>query len=287
MHFYYRSQFVGFGDPFMNFGLSFDYALKKKDPELPNNIGIGGFIESENMLSGALQKNTISLNIADRIFLDPSNERYISLGLGTTCATRYLDVTKLTFSDQYNSGRLFLNSTLETFQKYPSFFSSNAGLSYVVNDINSFFQMGYGLHYINRLPSETINSLELTNAFLFNAMINYEVQTPSLTSIFLHSGYEKRLEKNYIDAGIAVGLPLFYSINAPDNKIYFGVNYRIKDATVPYIQLNYNQYKFGVSYDFYQNDLTLANISSKTFEISITKSIRKRFGRNYQGLLNY
>jgi hypothetical protein len=117
--------------------------------------------------------------------------------------------------------------------------------------------------------------------------MNYEYELPSLTSLFLHAGYEKRLEKNFLDAGIAIGLPLFYTTSTPNNKLYFGVNYRVKDATVPYIQINYNQYKFGVSYDFYQNDLTLANISSKTFEISISKSLRKRIGRNYQGLLNY
>lgn len=285
--FYYRSQFVGFGEPFMNFGLHFDYAIKKKDPEQINNIGIGGFIESENMLNGALQKNAINLTIADRVFLDPSNESYIALGIGTSFATRYLDVSKLTFGDQYNSGRLFINSTLETFQKYPSFFSSNAGLSYVNNDENSFFQMGYGIFYINRLPSETMAYTEFTNAFLFNAMLNYEYQFPSMSSLLINLGYDKRLEKTYAYAGMAIGLPLFYSYNSPDNRLYFGLNYRVKDATVPYIQLLYNQYKFGISYDFYQNDLTMANISSKTFEISIAKSLRRRNNRNYQSLFNY
>lgn len=285
--FYDRTQFLGFGEPFMNFGLGWNYGFKKAEPGKLNTIGIAAYIESENMMQGALQKNNISINIANRVFLDPSEDNFISVGLGTSFSNRYVDITKLNFGDQYNSGRLFLGSSLESFQKYPNFITSNLGVSFVHNNERQFFQMGYSLYYINRLATEALHSTDQMNAYLFNAMLNYEYESTSMTSFLLHAGYEKRMEKNYLDASIAIGLPLVNNYTKAQNKLYIGLDYRLKDATVPFVQLLYNQYKVGLSYDFYQNDLTEANINSKTFEITLTKSLRNKGGHKFQGLMNY
>jgi hypothetical protein len=79
---FYRNQFSGVGDPFRTVGVGVDFALfKNEDNDYFNNFGLGLQGVSDQVLNGILQKNEITLSLANRVFLNRDRTSYLALGI--------------------------------------------------------------------------------------------------------------------------------------------------------------------------------------------------------------
>jgi hypothetical protein len=67
---FFRNQFAGVGDAYKTIGIAADFKLFKKEDYEPNTFGMGIQAVSERVLNGALQTNYITLNFANRVFLN-------------------------------------------------------------------------------------------------------------------------------------------------------------------------------------------------------------------------
>jgi hypothetical protein len=103
-------------------------------------------------------------------------------------------------------------------------------------------------------------------------------------TFFLHANYQKRLEVSFLYAGGAIGLPIrsFYD----NNRIYLGCFYRSTDAVVPYVGLQFNKYKIGMTYDIYQNSMTSANLRPQTFEFTLSTTLTNNISKNLKSIFN-
>ena len=129
----FRTQYEGVGSAYRTIGLAADVALLRKNSYDKNNLfGMGVQAVSEQVLDGVLQTNAITLSFANRLFFNESKTSSIALGISSTLITRTIDASKLTFGDQFNSGRLFNTSSIEVINSIPSKFSSNVGLLYTL-----------------------------------------------------------------------------------------------------------------------------------------------------------
>ncbi len=282
---FYRNQFAGVGEPYKTIGLGVDFSLfKTENNEGNNNFGMGIQGVSEQVLNGVLQTNSITMSIANRIFLNENKTSYIALGISSSFITRTVNAEQLTFGDQYYSGRLFNASSLESINKYPTKYSTNAGVLYSYVSPASFFQLGGSTFYINR--SSNTQAYEKGNQSIqLLGLMNYEHVFLENKTILVHADYQNRLETEFFFVGAAVGLPL-YTANEKINRLYLGCFYRTNDAVVPYLGLLYNKYKIGLSYDMYQNNMTSANLRPQTFEFTLSTYLGKRVTENLKSLFN-
>jgi hypothetical protein len=151
----FRTQYEGVGSAYRTIGLAADVALlSKNNYDKNNHFGLGIQAVSEQVLDGILQTNAITLSLANRIFFNEIKTSSLALGISSTLITRTIDASKLTFGDQFNSGRLFNTTSLEVINAVPSKFSSNVGILYTLSNDQTFFQLGGSLFYINRSSIE-------------------------------------------------------------------------------------------------------------------------------------
>jgi type IX secretion system PorP/SprF family membrane protein len=281
---FYRNQFSGVGDPFKTLGVGVDFALSRSEAnDWYSNFGVGLQGVSEQVLNGIMQTNAITVSVSNRVFLDKYRNSFLSMGISTTVLTRNVNRSALTFGDQYYSGRLFNSSSMETVGDFPAKFSTNGGILYSYTSPEAILQAGASTYFINRTsitqPYDNVNQ-----SFQFNTTFNYERMLNEDKTFFLHANYQKRLEASFLYAGGAIGLPIrsFYD----NNRIYVGCFYRSTDAVVPYIGLLFNKYKIGMTYDIYQNSMTLSNLRPQTFEFTLSTTLTSNIPKNLKSIFN-
>ena len=282
---FYRNQFSGVGDPFKTIGVGVDFALfKNEDNEGYNNFGVGLQGVSEQVLNGILQTNEITLSLANRVFLNKDRTSFFSIGISSTYISRNIDRNALTFGDQYNSGRLFNSTSLETIGNFPTKFSTNGGIMYSFVSPDVFLQTGASTFYINR-STNALNYGNVNQSFQMVTTLNYEHRFMEDNTYVIHADYQNRLEAEFVYVGGAISLPI-YAMDEQQNKFYVGCFYRSKDAIVPYVGLLYNKYKIGLTYDIYQNSLTSANLHPQTIEFNLSTYLGRNISKNLKSIFN-
>ena len=281
----FRTQYEGVGSAYRTIGLAADVALLRKNSYDKNNLfGMGVQAVSEQVLDGVLQTNAITLSFANRLFFNESKTSSIALGISSTLITRTIDASKLTFGDQFNSGRLFNTSSIEVINSIPSKFSSNVGLLYTLSNEQTFLQFGGSLFYINR--SSTEQALEkFEESYQTLGQINFEKRVWENNTIAFHADYQNRFESEFVYAGAVYSIPM-NSKGENIDRFYIGCFYRTKDAIIPYVGLIYKKYKFGLSYDVYQTKMSLSSLRPQTFEFTISTNISHRVSDKLVGLFN-
>jgi type IX secretion system PorP/SprF family membrane protein len=281
----FRTQYEGVGSAYRTIGLAADVALLRKNSYDKNNLfGMGVQAVSEQVLDGVLQTNAITLSFANRLFFNESKTSSIALGISSTLITRTIDASKLTFGDQFNSGRLFNTSSIEVINSIPSKFSSNVGLLYTLSNEQTFLQFGGSLFYINR--SSTEQALEkFEESYQTLGQINFEKRVWENNTIAFHADYQNRFESEFVYAGAVYSIPM-NSKGENIDRFYIGCFYRTKDAIIPYVGLIYKKYKFGLSYDVYQSKMSLSSLRPQTFEFTISTNISHRVSDKLVGLFN-
>jgi type IX secretion system PorP/SprF family membrane protein len=281
---FYKNQFAGVGDAYKTIGVGVDFKLFKQEEGASNHFGMGVQAVSEKVLNGVLQTNYISVQFANRIFLNEKQTSYLSLGIGGTIISRNIDKTLLTFGDQYNSGRLFFGSSAESIANIPIKYASSVGLMYGNRSITKFLQIGASGYYIDR------NSLnqsydKVNQSFQFIGLANLEHQIWYDKTILFHVDYQTRLESEYYYGGLAFGFPI-HDRTEITKRFYVGCFYRTNDATIPYFGLLLGKYKLGVSYDIYQNNMTSANLHPQTIEFNLTTLLSRKKSENLVSFFN-
>lgn len=286
----YRSQFTSVGRPYKTIGLNLDFGFLKNDGADMNNLGFGIQGLSEQILDGILQTNSLTATIADRVFFDDLRTTYLALGIGTTLVNRTVDYSALIFGDQFVSGRLLNASSLEVLNNNFSKNTLNVGFLFSHNNYTSFFQLGASSYFINRSTgyNTTSDSLRVSPLNEFNQVLgqlNFEHLFSGNKTIMIHANYQSRYENEFVYAGAAIGIP-FNETYESTSRLYAGCFYRTKDAVVPYIGLLLNKYKFGLTYDIYNNDMTAANLKPQTFEFTLSTYFGKRRNEGMRSLFD-
>jgi type IX secretion system PorP/SprF family membrane protein len=275
---FFRNQFAGVGDAYKTIGIAADFKLFKKEYDEPNTFGMGIQAVSERVLNGALQTNYITLNFANRIFFNQLKTKSLSLGIGASYISRNIDRTQLSFGDQFNSGRLFFNSTADYISDFPSKYATNVGLMYISNSPNRFIQYGASSYYIFRTAVNQSYS-NVNQNFQMNYLFNLEQRIMEDKTILFHADYQERLEVTNYYVGMAMGFPIPEK-NDNINRLYLGCFYRSMDAIIPYVGILLNKYKFGISYDIYQNNMTASNLRPQTLEFNLTGFLGRNKSNN-------
>lgn len=239
---------------------------------------------SDQIMSGAIQYNTFNFNISNKIFLDALQEKTLAIGLGATYTDVSLDKTKLIFADQYDYRAKIVGGTAEYFNLAPSKFSSDVGFVYKKHNQFNYFELGGAATFYSKALISVV-TLNESNDIRYTGHVNFEKEiTPGMTFALHASGMLKN-SNSIILMGGAIGLPFFYEYEN-ERRLYVGMNYRLKDALIPSIQIVNDAYSLGFSYDIYNNDMTQANLKPSAFELSFRKFFTRKSKEKLSSVFN-
>lgn len=277
----YREQWKSVATPFKTSAFSFDMNLTK-DSRKRATLGIGLQFLNDKAGDAKMGMTQGNLNISSAIKLD--NLSKLSFGIMAGFGQRSIDYSNLRWENQYASGAY--NSNLVSgenlspnsftyldagagfawsYGKDQGFITQNNGVK--VNFGASFYHFGLPSTSFIGTPSEKMNTKLIVHGNMELGKTN-----TNLTFIpevyFLQQGAQRE---------ILVGNVFRYLINegshftgfVKTSAISLGLNYRLKDALITSIQLDYANYSIGFSYDFNLSSLSTISNSRGGFEFSL------------------
>jgi len=199
---------------------------------------------------------------------------HVSFGVNGGYVRRGIDESQLYFNSQWNevefdaglpSGETLQNNSI-------AYFVLNAGLNLNINfSPKSSFYAGASIYNLNR-PTETFYDrlgAEEVNQLGLKPVLNVGGAFLKGTLSIEPAAYftvEKKATELLVGANVAV---ISRSYNKRGTKLYFGTWYRLSDAIIPMVGIEYNNFKAMLSYDITISPLRSAVGSKGGPEISI------------------
>lgn len=278
-------------NPFRTFGANFDMRLNTSSTD---NHFAGG-ISMYTDVAGASRMRTTMVNIAAAYHLKINKENYISGGLQGGISQKSIDKSSLRFDNQFdgighNMG-IDANENLNNLSEVKPSFS--AGISYQwSNDFRrSSRRSNQGIHSVN-----VGLAMHHFNAPNFNFSNKERLALKYISSVNASFGLDKKWS---IQPAVYLGLQnkasnfvigsLFRYLIKEESRmtsfnksaaIAFGSYFRIGDAIIPAIQVEWASFNLGFSYDVNLSQLNAASNGKGAFEISLKYiSLSSRNGR--------
>jgi type IX secretion system PorP/SprF family membrane protein len=266
----YRNQWPTINNAFITSTGSVDFHVGQKIIPSNDNWGVGFSALNDNSAAGAVNFNYFSLSTAYHKGLDEDGFHQLSLGVQATYANMFINTSSLKFEDQLTPFG-FTGPTQEPFNGATlssNYVDLNAGLLYSgsSNEKNNFYG-GVSLYHINQ-PTQKLTS---GTGYQINPRATFQAGTyfaigPATTLHF--SG----LETIQGGASETVLGGAFQFIANPEEdyptSLYVGSWIRLNDAIIPYLGLEYNSVRLGITYDVNTSSLKTASQNQGGIEIS-------------------
>ena len=267
----YRDQWPSFGSPYETMGVWGDVQLFNERFE-NGWVGLGGSLMKDVAGSGSLTSTRGIVSVAYHQVLGLNS--LLSGGFGIGMVNKRVDLTKLTFNDQWNGQ--FFDSKLSSNEPfvYSSvyYFDLQAGVNYAyfASD-NVYLNAGFSVSHLNH-PKES-----------FYASDNLVDQLPFRYTAFLNSNIKIQnlwiLNPNLYVSKMSTAWEIVGGMNASrnlsgdgTNQLILGLYYRSNDALIPMVGYQLNDLKITVNYDATISSLGAYNGTNGAYEISIIKS---------------
>jgi type IX secretion system PorP/SprF family membrane protein len=266
----YRNQWPTINNAFTTATVSFDAGiLKNRIPEF-DQFGVGIMAFSDKAGNGVLQNNYAALSLSYHKALDENGFSQLGLGFQGTYTNKRLDVTKVKFLDQLTANG-FTGVTSEIFsndQINVSYFDMNAGVLYngTTNGDNNFY-VGASMYHINR-PKETFQGGQYYLDPRLTIQAGGMVPQGEFDAIHFSAIHSRQANAVNTVLGGAYMLNLNADYENPTN-LYLGSWYRVGDAVIPYIGLEFNSIHLGFTYDANTSSLKPASNMRGGAEISL------------------
>jgi len=277
----YRDQWRSITIPFRTYAFSSDIKMFKK---LQKNgyLGVGISFISDKAGTSQLSSNIVNFSIAFHEQISLSN--VLSAGIQGGIIQKSIDLTKSKWDNQYNGNAY--DPTLPSFENQylqsvvRSDFSAgiqwtySKGELYAVakNQLN--INAGFALFHLTQ-PNISFNKtltdrLPIKMVFHCNSQIGLGNSKVAILPMFIYT--QQGTLKNAL-----AGSMFRFILNEKTNDAGFvngaalscGALYRVDDAIIPMLQLEFANYAIGFSYDINNSDLKCASFGKGGYEISL------------------
>jgi len=269
---HYRNQYSSIlSSPYKTISVFGDAQLFRE--QLENGwLGLGGLILSDVAGSGGLRSTKIYGSLAYHQQL--GNSSLLSAGFNVGWANKRIDVTKLSFPDQFD-GKFFDNtlpSSVVLNNTNVSYLDVQAGLNYAyfpTEDI--YINGGYSIHHVNG-PQETFFSgvpdssrIPMRHIGFINALLKVNDRVIINPNIYYTTQAKAR--------EFVLGLNANYNLSGEggDIQLLAGLYYRAGDAVIPMIGFELRNIRFTFSYDATTSPLRNFNNLQGANEFNIIK----------------
>jgi len=277
----YRDQWGSISIPYKTFAFSFDMGLMKEAVRT-GFLGLGVSVLSDKAGSSQLGLNQINLSLAYHAQI--SGHHTLSAGIMGGFAQRNINFSKLKWNSQYNGNNYDPNLPSDETgysenKSYPDFgaglqWTYTKGEMYATANNQLFMDAGISIFHLNQPNISFYSSAKsnlpfkiVTHATLQIGFSNSKISlVPSL--LYIQQG----TMKDIITGGL-LRIKLIeeskYTGYIKGAAISFGGLYRVGDAIIPQIQLEFAKYAIGFSYDVNTSGLTEASSGKGGLEISL------------------
>jgi type IX secretion system PorP/SprF family membrane protein len=266
----YRNQWPSINNAFTTATFSADFHILQD--KIPNNdswgFGIAGY--NDNSSNGAVKFNYASVSTAYHKGLDEDGLNQLGAGFQVTYANMLINTANLRFEDQLTSSG-FTGVTSEVFNGASlssNYIDVNAGILYngSTSDRNNFY-FGISMYHINR-PQQQFTGAQ----YVLNPRTTFHggVSFPLGPTSTLHMSALQTLQGGATEtmAGGAIQLIANPDFQKP-TSVYIGTWVRFNDAIIPYLGLEFDDFRLGATYDYNNSALKTASQSRGGIEISL------------------
>ena len=262
--------------PYRTYSVSFDAKLPlglKRD-----FICAGILLNNDKSGDGAFISNQVGLTLSYLKKLNADSTSFLSIGIQPSFNSKGFDLSKLTTDNQFSDGTY--DETIGTGENFSTtkvtYFDVGGGVSFL-QKFGTHSSATLGLSY-SHFQKQNISFLSDKSVVSNPKYLVHASVVMGLTNTFelIPVGlFEKQNKAKEIVAG---ALARFIFEKKSDNLRAFslGAFLRLKDAFIVDAQLDYNRFKFGLSYDINTSNLKKASNGLGGFELSLIY-VMKRF----------
>ncbi len=262
----YRSQWNSISNAYKTGSLNAEYKMPVGNSEDYMTAGLQLFYDRAGTLALTSTQFLPALNYHKSI----SSERntYLSLGFMGGLVQRQFDRSKMTTNSQYE-GRGDGESLAQNRYAY---FDGSVGMSLNSNigenpDDNLFVGVAY--HHFNKPKASfyTDNTAEVKPKYVLSAGVKLGVTEESYITI--QADYSRQNSYQETIAGMMYGVKIG-DIDDPSYTLHGGAYFRLNDAVIPTVKLDYKPFSVGLSYDVNISKLKTSSYGRGGFELSLT-----------------
>jgi len=246
----YRNQWPSISNAFTTYTTSVDFnILKTRIPEF-DQFGVGILALSDKSGNGALQNNYAALSLAYHKALDENGYHQIGLGFQGAYINKRLDVTKVYFQDQLtaNGWTGITSEVFNTPQLNVTYLDVNMGVLYngTSNGKNNFYAGGSWYH-INR-HQESFHGANYLLEPRVTLQAGGMIPVGEYNGLHFSALHSRQAGAVNTVLGGAYMLGLNQDESNPTN-LYMGSWFRFGDAFIPYVGLEFGNFRIGATYD--------------------------------------
>jgi type IX secretion system PorP/SprF family membrane protein len=275
----YRSQWGSVtSSPFQSFGANID--MRFKNTSLKGSHLAGG-LSMYSDAAGASNMRTTLVNFTIAAHVKINSKSYLSAGLQGGFNQKSLDKSDLRFDNQFqgtgHNPALNSNEGLASISEISPTISG--GFSYMWSDIfngigssegRKKINIGIAFHHYNSPRYYFVSEENLGIRYIAN--FNGSFGLSASPWVIQPAAYLAQQNKA---TDIVFGSLFLYTINEGSNSfnesasVGFGAYYRVADAFIPTVQLQWDSFVMGLSYDINSSKLSEASSARGGFEISL------------------
>lgn len=246
----YRNQWPSINNAYTTGTVSLDAGiLKDRIPEF-DQFGVGVLALSDKSGNGVLQDNYVAVSLAYHKALDENGYHQLGLGFQGAYTDKHLYPNKAYFEDQLTANG-WTGVTSEVFdnkQLSVSYFDMNMGLLYNgTTDGSNNFYLGGSMYHINR-HKESFHGAE----YFLEPRMTFQaggMMPVGQYNAFHFSALHSR-QANAVNT--VIGGAYMLNVNQDESNptnFYLGSWFRFGDAIIPYVGLEFGEFRIGATYD--------------------------------------
>jgi type IX secretion system PorP/SprF family membrane protein len=274
----YRSQWANVNNAFTTATASVDGIILQGKLPQHDRLGIGLMAMSDKVANGLMTNTYVSLSTAYHKSLDKEGNYSLAIGLQGSYANRNIDGSKLILNDELDELGVFSQPSGDAAkgqQLGRNYFDVSAGMLFRArfNEKNQFY-IGMSAYHLASPKVTFMDNLDLTVPVRMTLNGAFESKVSDMLSLSLLGMYTKQEEASETVVG-AIGT-IGKSAMEFDKPLilYAGVLYRVQDAFIPYVGVEYHDVRFGFTYDMNTSTLNAATRGQGGAEVSIIYLLR-------------
>jgi type IX secretion system PorP/SprF family membrane protein len=267
----YRNQWANVSTPYKTMGIWADTKLFANRFE-NGWMGAGISLMKDAAGSGNLSATTAVATVAYHQMIGYNS--LLSAGFGVGYVSKRIDISKLTFDNQWNGK--FFDVTIPSNEPFAysqtSYMDLQMGLNYAYfASENLYFNAGLSISHVNT-PRETFYDPAVSNNRIsrrYTAFVNSSIKIQNLWIVNPNLYISKM--------GNAWETVIGFNANRDlsgdgTNQFIVGLYYRNQDALIPMMGYQVNDLRFTINYDATISSLSSQNNTMGAYEISIIKT---------------
>ncbi len=274
----YRSQWNSISKPFITGQISIEGRIPvNSESDDFFSIGLLGLYDKAGSIDLKTTAIYPAVNFSKK--LENTHNSYLTAGFTAGYLQRSFDPAKMTTNSQYGSGGYDPNAPTMENNAQPSiqFFDLGAGINYSSssgenNSLTYFF--GFSGYHFTRPKMSFYNDAFVRQSVKWNVNAGFNYRVNDNYGLLMQGNFAKQGSYSELIIG---GLGIWKKggeneLREPEFILYIGAFYRMNDAIIPVVKLDYKRYSFGLSYDVNVSKLRTASNMQGGMELTLVKT---------------